>query len=90
MVLLVRVFLRNSDRIEMKRIFIALGEPRDCLMPPGQTFLAVQAMLELPDDSVSQLESGVFKYVIQQYVKRKDFAVTYVIPNLPADRSPGM
>lgn len=32
-ILLVWVFLRNADRIDIKNVLITLGEPEDCLIP---------------------------------------------------------
>src|SRR5262245_44109327 len=54
-----RILLGHSDSIQAKRIVVALGEPQDHLVASRESSSAVEPMLEVPDDPVSEGKGGV-------------------------------
>jgi hypothetical protein len=44
-------------------------------------------MLEMPNDAVSELKTGIFENVVKIDVERVNFPVFYIIADFPADTS---
>src|SRR5262245_60870693 len=81
-----RVLLGNSDRVKVEDVGVTLCEPQDHLVPPGETSIAVQSMLEVPDDAISESQGWVtHKGWIKKDVDRQDASVNNVVPDLPAE-----
>ena len=55
-------------------------------MPTGQPFRAVQAVLEVPHDSVSELETVSLEAVVKDDVERENLTALNVVAYLPANR----
>ena len=47
-----RILLRHTNRIQVKGIFVALGEPHDYFVSAGESFGCVQSMAEVPHDPI--------------------------------------
>lgn len=86
--LLARILLRYSDRIEIEHVVVALGEPHDVLVATGQAVLAVQPVLEAPDDAVAELHAQLFADLIDEDVDGENLAIRgHVVADLPTDTS---
>lgn len=47
----------------------------------------MEAVLEMPDDSVAELEAGILEDVVEVDVEREDLPLLDVVPDLPANAS---
>jgi hypothetical protein len=52
-----RVLLGHPDRVEVEVVVVSLREPEKGLVAAGEPVGAVQAVLEVPDDAVAELEA---------------------------------
>src|SRR3989337_1387305 len=57
-VLLVGIFLRYTYRIKVERVVVPFGKPQDNLVAAGKAFRRVKAVLEVPDDAISQVQAA--------------------------------
>jgi hypothetical protein len=81
---LARILLGHSNGIKIEDVIVAFGEPDDGFVTPTQTVLAVQSVLEAPDDAVTQLHPEFFANLIDVEIEWENLAVSrYVIPSLP-------
>lgn len=48
----------------------------------------MQAVFEMPDDAIAQLQPMILEDMVNNGVQRKDFAVLNMVADLPANRSP--
>src|SRR5262249_5039 len=55
--LLPRILLRHTDRVEIEHVVVAFGEPDDVFIAAREAVLAMQPVLEAPDDTVSELHA---------------------------------
>ena len=60
-ILLARIFLRNSDRIEVESVFVLLCEPNNGLISPREASTTMQTVAEMPYDTVPQFQSVILK-----------------------------
>jgi hypothetical protein len=56
-----RIFLRNSDIIQIKRIVIAFAPPKYRFVPTGESMSAMEPMRERPGYTIAQNEAQVFE-----------------------------
>lgn len=84
-VLFTRIFRWNANGVQIELVVI-LGEPKDCLMPPGKPLLAMQPVLEMPDDPVPEFQFVFFEQGIENRVERDDLALVNMVADLPANR----
>jgi hypothetical protein len=88
--LLSRVLLRDSYSIKIEDVVVTLGVPEDAFIASGKAPFAVQAMLEVPDNSVPQSQFCRFyergKKGVKQNVQRDHLPVAVdMVPHLPAN-----
>src|SRR5437868_15210981 len=81
--LLVLILLRHPYRVEIKHIFVRLGEPQDRLMPARELAPSVHAMLARPDDPVTRDQSAVFKNREYADIQRDKEAIVSERTHLP-------
>src|SRR5213080_1455132 len=83
------ILLRNADGVEVERVVAPLGEPEDHLVAARKPALAVEAVLEVPDDAVAELELRVAaEDGVEQEVERDDLVCRDVVAHLPAEAAP--
>src|SRR5262249_56835980 len=84
------IFLRHADGIEVEDRVAPLGEPEQHLVAARESLRAVQSVLEVPDDTITQDEILVpLEDRVEHHVQRDDLARRDVVPDLPADAAPG-
>ncbi len=82
------IFLRYADSVEIEDVFVRLSEPQNRFIATGKAVLAVQSVLEAPNDPVAELQAELFANSIDIDIERKDLAVLRdMIPCLPAEAS---
>ena len=89
-VALVGVLGRHPYGVEVPDVVVGFGPPVDRFIATRQSLGAVQAVSEVPDDAISQLQTEVFEDWIKEGIEGDDLAVVHVVAYLPADGTPGM
>jgi len=83
------IFLRHSDRIEIKCVAIAFSEPENGFVTTRESLATVETVFKVPHDSIAELKAVPLKVSVHDYVEREDFLSLltsgYVIPHLPTD-----
>src|SRR5579885_391198 len=86
-VLLVWILRRDPYWIEVKRVVLRFCEPQNRFVSTRQSLRTMEAMLDMPNDAIAQMQSVVFENPIQNNVEREDLPILHVIADLPADRA---
>jgi hypothetical protein len=76
--------LRNANRVKIKSILVRLGEPENCLVAAGESFLRMESEVKSPYDSIPKLHSSAFEAVVGVYVEWKNLTILYKTSDLPA------
>jgi hypothetical protein len=89
-VFLAGIFRRYPDRVEVEQVIVSLGKPKYRLVATGQPFRAMQAVFEMPDDPVPQLQPMALEQGVENGVEREYFSILNMVSDLPAQRASGM
>lgn len=77
----------NTDGIEVEQISVRFRVPQDDFIPTREAPPIVEAMSEMPNDSVAKLQPVLLENIGKLYVERHDLPIIDIIPHLPAQRS---
>lgn len=80
--------MRGPNSVQVKDVLVRFCEPKHGFVSAGESALAVQTMLEIPDDSISKFQPQLLTNVVNEYVERENLTSRgYVIPHLPTQAS---
>src|ERR1035441_7267086 len=86
-VLLPRVLLRHPHNIQVEEIILALGEPKNTFITPGEAPTAMKSVLEVPDNAIPALKPQLSEYWEQHGIQRNDHPIIHVVSYFPANAS---
>lgn len=73
-----RVLLRHADRIDIEMSVVTLRRPDNRLVPARQTTCAMKAVIEGPDDPVTDLEAEATQDGDRDGIERDDLARCHI------------
>jgi len=87
---LARIFLQDTDGIQVETITFTFRKPQNRFVPPAESVFGMKAVAKCPHNSIAQANHRIARHhLVNQTVQRRYHSHVYMISNLPTDTAAG-
>jgi hypothetical protein len=82
-----RIFGGNPYCVQVEDVTVSFGKPEQRFVPTREPPRSVKTVLEVPNHSVPEFQTGILKQPVIENIERKYLALVNPVPDLPAQAS---